>query len=77
MLPLAGSEVTRNSGDEANLILAACIVAPQLVVAAISPWIGRLAEQLSARPAAPFYQAVGAFLQAFAEVEAQGFDMAE
>lgn len=43
----------------------------------LKPWIGRLAEQLSARPSAPFYQAVGAFLQAFAEVEAQGFDMAE
>ena len=51
MLPLAGSEVTRNSGDEANLIIAACIVAPQLVVAAISPWIGRLAERRGRRVA--------------------------
>ncbi len=49
MLPLAGAEVTRNSGDEANLVIAACIVLPQLVVAAISPWVGRLAERRGRR----------------------------
>ena len=49
MLPLAGTEVTRNAGEEANLIIAACIVLPQLVVALISPWIGRLAERRGRR----------------------------
>ena len=43
----------------------------------LQPWLGRLADQLRERPAAPFYQAVGEFLQAFSDVEAQGFDMVE
>ena len=49
MLPLAGSQVTRHSGDEANLVIAACIVLPQLVVAVISPAVGRLAERRGRR----------------------------
>ena len=32
MLPLAGVEATRSIGDGANLVIAACIVVPQLVV---------------------------------------------
>ena len=43
----------------------------------LQPWLGRLADQLCERPAAPFYQAVGEFLRAFSDVEAQGFDMVE
>lgn len=43
----------------------------------LQPWAGRLAEQLGRGPETPFYQAVGMFLLAFLEVEAQGFDMAE
>jgi MFS family permease len=50
MLPLAGTAVTRQAGEEANLIIAACIVVPQLVVAGISPWVGRLAEWRGRRP---------------------------
>jgi MFS family permease len=49
MLPLAGTQVTRNAGDEANLIIAACIIAPQLIMALIAPWIGRLAERRGRR----------------------------
>jgi MFS family permease len=49
MLPLAGVEVTRTVGDGANLVIAACIVVPQFVVAAISPWVGRLAERRGRR----------------------------
>ncbi len=45
MLPLAGAAVTMRAGDFANLIIAACIVVPQLVVAALSPRIGRAAER--------------------------------
>lgn len=49
MLPIASSAVTRRAGDEANLIIAACIVLPQLVVVAISPWVGRLAQERGRR----------------------------
>ncbi|WBV45385.1 MFS transporter [Pseudoroseomonas cervicalis] len=45
MLPMAAAAVTRSVGDEASLIIAACLVVPQLVVAGISPWVGRMAEQ--------------------------------
>jgi MFS family permease len=43
MLPLAGSAVTMRAGDFASLIIAACIVVPQAVVAVLSPWVGRVA----------------------------------
>jgi MFS family permease len=49
MLPLAGSEVTARAGEKANLVIAACIVVPQLVMAIISPWVGRLAEERGRR----------------------------
>ena len=42
MLPLAGTEVTRRVGDGANLVIAACLVVPQAVVAWLSPWMDRL-----------------------------------
>ncbi|GAA0566224.1 MFS transporter [Craurococcus roseus] len=51
MLPLAGVEANRNTGDMANLVIAAGIVVPQFVGAAISPWVGRLAEQRGRRAA--------------------------
>ncbi|WP_325603153.1 MFS transporter [Rhodopila sp.] len=43
MLPLAGSAVTMRAGDFATVIIAACIVGPQAVVALMSPWVGRVA----------------------------------
>ena len=46
MLPLAGSAVTMRAGRYANLIIAACIVVPQVVVALLSPWVGRSAERI-------------------------------
>jgi MFS family permease len=49
MLPLAGSELTRTVGAAASLVIATCIVLPQLVMAAISPAIGRLAEKKGRR----------------------------
>ena len=46
MLPLAGSAVTMRAGHFANLIIAACIVVPQCVVALLSPWVGRAAQRI-------------------------------
>jgi len=50
MLPLAASEATMRASSGANAIIAACIVVPQLLVAALSPWVGRMAERLGRRP---------------------------
>jgi MFS family permease len=44
MLPIAAAQATRQAGDAANLIIAGCIVVPQIVVALLSPRIGRMAE---------------------------------
>lgn len=49
MLPLAASAVTMRAGHFANIIIAACIVVPQCVVALFSPWVGRAAERLGRR----------------------------
>jgi len=46
MLPLMASMVTKQTPDRATLVIAACIVVPQLVVAACSPWVGRQAQAL-------------------------------
>jgi MFS family permease len=43
LLPLAASALTKRAAGDANLLIAACIVLPQLIVALISPSIGRLA----------------------------------
>jgi len=50
MLPIAAGMVTKRAGSEAQLVIAACIVAPQLVTAVISPWAGRVAEAWGRRP---------------------------
>ncbi len=50
MLPLVGSAVTMRSAHWATVIIAACIVVPQLVVAALSPWVGRRAQIWGRRP---------------------------
>ena len=50
MLPLAAGRVTREAPQQAELIIAACILLPQLVVAVLSPQVGRLAETLGRRP---------------------------
>src|SRR6185437_4425326 len=49
MLPLAGNTLTKEAGNFANLLIAGCIIVPQLVVAVISPTIGELAEQRGRR----------------------------
>ena len=50
MLPLMGSLLTTRSSTWATVAIAACIVVPQLVVAAFSPWVGRQAQQWGRRP---------------------------
>ncbi|WP_159993374.1 MFS transporter [Roseomonas sp. 18066] len=45
MLPLASAGMTQEAGERANLFVAGGLVVSQVVVAMISPWIGRLAEQ--------------------------------
>lgn len=49
MLPLAGNTLTKEAGNFASLLIAGCIIVPQLVVAVISPTIGALANQRGRR----------------------------
>jgi Major Facilitator Superfamily len=50
MLPLMGSVLTTRSSQWATMLIAACIVGPQLVVAIFSPWVGEKAQQWGRRP---------------------------
>lgn len=50
MLNLAAGEVTTHMSDNVQLVIAACIIAPQMIVAALSPWVGRSAERWGRRP---------------------------
>ena len=50
MLPLMGSVLTKRSSEWATILIAACIIGPQLVVALCSPWAGRQAQRLGRRP---------------------------
>src|SRR5262249_729678 len=50
MLPLVGSAMAMHSGQWATALVAACIVVPQLVVAAISPTVADLAQSWGRRP---------------------------
>jgi MFS family permease len=50
MLPLMGTVLTMRSAQWATPLIAACMVVPQLVVAAVSPWVGRRAQEHGRRP---------------------------
>jgi predicted MFS family arabinose efflux permease len=50
MLPLMGSVLTTRSSQWATILIAACIVGPQLIVALFSPWVGRKAQTWGRRP---------------------------
>jgi MFS family permease len=50
MLPLAASMMTLRSSKFATILVATSIVAPQLIVAVLSPWVGRKAELWGRRP---------------------------
>jgi MFS family permease len=50
MLPLAAGAATASLGARATLVIGACIVGPQIVVALLSPAVGRAAERWGRRP---------------------------
>ncbi|WP_375408761.1 MFS transporter [uncultured Methylobacterium sp.] len=50
MLPLVGSMLTRRASETATVLIAACIVVPQVVLALTGPAIGRAAERWGRRP---------------------------
>ena len=50
MLPLTAGMVTMRSGEWAAALVGACILVPQVVVAALAPWIGRQATIRGRRP---------------------------
>ena len=50
MLPLAAGTLTTRVGHLASLLIGACIVLPQLIVAVASPTVGRLADLRGRRP---------------------------
>lgn len=50
MLPLMASMVTTRSSEWAPVLIAACIIVPQAIVALTSPSVGRLAQAWGRRP---------------------------
>ncbi len=50
MLNLAAGEVTAGMGDNVQLVIAACIIVPQAIVAMLSPWVGRSSQRWGRRP---------------------------
>jgi MFS family permease len=49
MLPLAGVEITKRVDEQAGLVIAACILLPQFLVALLSPLAGRAANRWGRR----------------------------
>jgi MFS family permease len=50
MLPLAGESLIYQGESRSSLIVSALIVLPQIVVAAMAPWVGRAANDWGRRP---------------------------
>ena len=50
MLPFMGSVLTARASEWATVLIAACIIGPQLIVATFSPWVGRQAQRWGRRP---------------------------
>jgi MFS family permease len=63
MLPLMGGVLATHASEWATASIAACMIVPQLVVAAFSPWIGRQSVAWGRRPL---------LVAAFAAVAARG-----
>lgn len=51
VLQLSAVDVTARLGARGALVIAAFLIVPQLVVAILSPWIGRAADRIGHRPA--------------------------
>jgi MFS family permease len=49
LLPLASSALTKRAASEANLLIAGCIVLPQIIVALFSPTVGQIADRFGRR----------------------------
>jgi MFS family permease len=50
MLPLAATQVTKRHPQLADALIALTIVVPQLIVALMSPWVGRSSDRWGRRP---------------------------
>jgi MFS family permease len=50
MLPLAATQITKLHPNLADVIIAATIMVPQVIVAALSPWVGRNSDRWGRRP---------------------------
>ena len=50
MLPLAATQITKRHPELADVLIAATIVVPQLIVALLSPWVGRSSDRWGRRP---------------------------
>lgn len=50
MLPLIGENVAAMTNHQATLLMSALIIIPQIVVAALSPWVGYHSEKRGRRP---------------------------
>ncbi|MFZ1102040.1 MAG: MFS transporter [Hyphomicrobiaceae bacterium] len=50
MLPLAGQALARTEGSSSSLVLSGLIVVPQIIVAALAPWVGKTADTWGRRP---------------------------
>jgi MFS family permease len=50
MLPLAASALVKRHGGIADLVVSGAVIISQLLTAAASPWIGRLAQRMGRRP---------------------------
>jgi MFS family permease len=50
MLPLAATQVTKRHPELADVLIAVTIVVPQIIVAAMSPWVGRSSDRWGRRP---------------------------
>ncbi len=49
LFPFAAVRLTRAGGSISELVIAACLVVPQMLVAVISPWVGRYAQDRGRR----------------------------
>jgi MFS family permease len=50
MLPLIGERLVHSQGRWSSLVISALVVAPQIIVALLAPWVGRTADTWGRRP---------------------------